>query len=777
MHLAAGTLFEAEIVGATWAEWRKHFQEQLRYPDRLTTPIGENALAVYRDDRQTECLALVIHDEFAQEAKGLFELASRQGAEFICVGDPSSYRLFQRGDYGLHPCKGLSLPSCAHALDRRQFVQKRHVLPPFRSEDDLRRAFAACHDAIYFETAKDPAAAFDLLSLVIAAKVLDEHSSLSEYRFARLEGESAEKCAARLEEMLARAKDWLAGTESNAPRHLSKIGTRVAETVFEQLQNFSLTLTGNSPVGTDLLGVAYEQLVGATFRGELGSYFTPRNIADFIVRLLDIRNGLVFDPSCGSAGLLIAAKRFASSCQGNADLYGNDLNPRMVEAARLNFLLRGVSPNRVFHGDGLDLGRPMRAWFGKTIQESVLPMWDRGPGEFDFVVANPPFAGHEKADEILARFATSRRMDGSLRSLNKTIPFLEVIVASLKFGGKAGVVIPTSILNAEEESFVRFREMLLQRVELLAIVGLPEKAFVHTDCGVHGALLFFQRKRRPRSDYNLFVTNVSSLGYDRLGKPTRDSDLPRILGLYGDSDAEKRCSISVRDLIRHQRWDTNWIQFSRTLPVASSADFVPLTDLIELRDARWSRRELVQDAEYRYFEVADTDIHTGRIEEVHTTSGFELAKKGRIRNRVKTGDLLLPNHRDSLMATSAKNGRSVVIVEACFDGVLTTDRFMVLRPKVDVALAASILNSRGVRRQLIAQCRGAASLDIRAHTLDRVLVPCKLLEKGLAHSVRALTLEISSLRSRLAAKLAELNDTVETAFSDSNAPLRPPSAR
>src|ERR1035441_2648537 len=71
----------------------------------------------------------------------------------------------------------------------------------------------------------------------------------------------------------------------------------------------------------------------------------------------------------------------------------------------------------------------------------------------------------------------------------------------------------------------RFRELLLNHVELLAIIGLPEKAFVHTDCGVHGALLFFERRRNPRSEYKVFVGRAVSLGYDRLGKPTRESDL------------------------------------------------------------------------------------------------------------------------------------------------------------------------------------------------------------------------------------------------------------
>ncbi len=293
-----------------------------------------------------------------------------------------------------------------------------------------------------------------------------------------------------------------------------------------------MTLTGASPRGTDLLGVAYEHLVGATFRGELGSYFTPRNIADFMVRLIDAREGKIFDPSCGSGGLLIAAHRLAHS-EGKKpqalDLYGNDLNPRMVEAAKANFLVHALDPAHVLHGDGLDLSRMVTRWFkaGRSRQATETTLWDGPPGPFDVVLANPPFAGHEKDPEILKRFSSAFREDGSVRSLNKTLPFLELIVASLKEGGRAGIVLPTSILNAEEESFQRFRELLLERAELLAIIGLPEKAFVHTDCGVHGALLFFKRCHKPRKDYRIFVAWADQLGYDRLGKPTRTSSFPK----------------------------------------------------------------------------------------------------------------------------------------------------------------------------------------------------------------------------------------------------------
>jgi hypothetical protein len=351
---------------------------------------------------------------------------------------------------------------------------------------------------------------------------------------------------------------------------------------------------------------------------------------------------------------------------------------------------------------------------------------------------------------------------------------LELIVASLKEGGRAGVVIPTSILNAEEESFLRFRALLLAHVELLAIIGLPEKAFVHTDCGVHGALLFFRRCRKPRKDYPVFVAWADQLGYDRLGRPTRTTSFPEIIETFHSGRWAAEHQVSIKDLVAYARWDPTWLRVARSLP-ADAESHVTLDQLVEVRNARWSRKQLKDDERYRYFEVVDADIHTGRVVRVHTTSGYELAKKGRIRNLVRAGDVLLPNHRDSLMAASAPNGRAVVLADESLDGVLTTDRFLILRPRINPSLLVTILNSRGVRRQLVAQSRGAASLDIREHTMAKVLVPKSLLTRKTAAVIGKLRAEVLHLRAQFEAATEELARVVESEFGG-DAPIRPPAA-
>ena len=637
----------------------------------------------------------------------------------------------------------------------------------------IRVAVSSCHNAIHSEMAKDPAAAFDILSLVIAAKIMDEIDTRSSYRFWSPSTDSEADCESRLIGLLEDAAEWLATErrESIAATPPSRVGGRVARTIFDAFQAHSLLATSTGAGGTDILGLAYERMVGATFRGELGSYFTPRTIADFMVRLLDIRQGTLLDPACGSAGLLASALRNARSEEkrvGQLDVYGNDLNPRMVQAARVNCLVHGVDRHRIRQGDGLDYEVMLKELLGRPVKNSSTFYWNGGAGPFDFVLANPPFAGRETKPSVLSRIESAANGTCKWRSLNRALPFLEVILAALRDGGSAGLVIPTSVLNAEENSFRVFRELLLERAELLAIIGLPEKAFVHTDCGVHGVLLFFRRTRDPRVEYDIFVAWAHQLGYDRLGKPTRSNDFPELLQRFrsGDWGVDER--VSVSELKRYGRWDPAWLRVVRGLPNSKSPDFVSLAELMELRNARWSRRNIESDGHYQYFEVADCNVDTGYIEQVHDATGIELLKKGRIRNRVIIGDILLPNHRDSLISASGRNGRSCAVVDNRADGALTTDRFLVIRPRIDQVVLVLLLNSAGVRRQMVAHCRGAASLDIRASTLKSVLVPRSLLKTAKVKRINAIHKQIETARVSLANTNAELDQAIEQAFRRSH---------
>src|SRR5690606_35934994 len=161
---------------------------------------------------------------------------------------------------------------------------------------------------------------------------------------------------------------------------------------------------------------------------------------------------LVVDPSAGSGGLLTSAARAAAENGARIRVGALDINPRMVLTEALTFYLSGIDVESLVLGDGL-VDAPCE------------------PGEADIVLANPPFAGHERRPEVLAKYRTALH-NGSVRSLNKTIPFVERIITLLRPGGRMALVLPISIFNAEESSFVELRRLLFEQCQIDAVIEI-----------------------------------------------------------------------------------------------------------------------------------------------------------------------------------------------------------------------------------------------------------------------------------------------------------------
>ena len=87
------------------------------------------------------------------------------------------------------------------------------------------------------------------------------------------------------------------------PNDTIKIKQTSFESIVKELEKYNLSTTSD-----DVKGIAFEKFLGKTFRGELGQFFTPRTIVDFMVELLDPQEGeIICDPCCGSGGFLIRA--------------------------------------------------------------------------------------------------------------------------------------------------------------------------------------------------------------------------------------------------------------------------------------------------------------------------------------------------------------------------------------------------------------------------------------------------------------------------------------
>lgn len=587
---------------------------------------------------------------------------------------------------------------------------------PFTSILELRRVVARVADSLFAASGGDRLQLFDTTLTLLAIKFYDEFRYPSRLHLPAILRTSRPESALRA--VCRKALQYFGVGEFMPAVDFSDAAVIDA---LRALRPYSLLQTIQLGSEVEVLSTFYQDIVSSTFRGTLGAYFTPKPIADLAVALCDPKpTDTIFDISCGSSTFLLSAYSLARAGirdekDAGPQLYGCDIQARMVLTSILNCFVHGVRSPHIIHGDALRLD--LANWRHR----------DRAvPSEgFSLIVGNPPFAGFDvQAPPEAGREARGRTAGARI---HKVIPFIDRVFQFLAPGGRAALVIPTSVLNGEAASFRGLRERLAQKAHVSAVVGLPKEAFVHTDCGVEGALLFFQKPTgtKPRSRQYTYFTRIESVGYDRRGRPTAGSDLARVVEDWRRRDVTRPHWTRTDELSELDRWDPAWLEAHLHDALRFNEEtHLHLTDLCEVVERSFSRRTIAPDGKYTYFEVGDSELDTGKIVRLRRCSGSEILQKGRLRLRLNGNEVLLPNHRDSLIAKTASGfGRSAVLVPEELAGTITSDRFTTLTSKIDRRVLVLVLNSASVRQQLILRARGSASFDIRDKVLDDVWVP------------------------------------------------------
>jgi type I restriction-modification system DNA methylase subunit len=628
-----------------------------------------------------------------------------------------------------HPVDGLKIsdiPLWVGTKPLSKKLSKSLVLPPITDERQLRDLVKICHDKIHAEGV-DPATAFDELVKLFFVKVYDEQEIPDEYQFCIIAEESPQDTGLRIRELLN-----LATNESRYKKLFSEPGDNEFSisnsaicTVVETFQGFSFT--GNSLIGIDAKGTVYENMVGSTFRGELGQYFTPRKIVEFCVDLLQpARNDKVLDPSCGSGGFLIyilrqVALKIRTQQQNlqqsqteriikqyiDENIFGTDISPRMVRATRMNMIMHGDGWSGVQRCNGLKIHRD--------------DFYKNYVGKFTLMLSNPPFAGFETDEDVLSDgFEVGKNEAGNIRGVNKAIIFVEQIINLLAKGGRAGIVLPRSIFENESYSFRKLRQIIFEKCEILALIGLPRTAFHHTDCGILGDLLFIKKTDSPRKDYDVFISWAENVGYNSLGHNIEQNDFPQILDNYKTHNKDNMFSIlKLKEIDNICPWTYHPHAETLRKNISSAMNkTVPLSKLVAIYKKRISRSRLRETPSriLKYVEVGDFDPQLGSFDYKELTINN---LPSRATYEMYGEDLiLLPNAKNSL-----ESGRKIIKIGTEINGMILTNRFLPLHPKVNIDYLVMVLNTKFVRDQLIAVCKGAGAPDFRENKLNQIMIP------------------------------------------------------
>lgn len=305
--------------------------------------------------------------------------------------------------------------------------------------------------------------------------------------------------------------------------------------VVGELAQYELTGTDR-----DVIADAFETFIGPSLKGGQGQFFTPRNVVQMVVDMIDPGpDDRIIDPACGSGGFLVEALRhvWRKTEERGAELNWpeREIESEKQKAAIRNF--RGIDKDSFLSkvakaymailGDGRggvfcenSLEDP-RNWSRKARDEVKL-------GSFDVVITNPPFGKKLAIDsqDLLARYDLGHAWrpnetggfvrEGVVDKQPPQILFIERCLDLLAPGGRLGIVLLESIFGMPKYRYIV--DYLTKRATIKAVVTLPEDLFQpYTHAKTCVVII---ENRQPAPGEKIFMCDVKWCGHDSRGNPT-----------------------------------------------------------------------------------------------------------------------------------------------------------------------------------------------------------------------------------------------------------------
>lgn len=390
-----------------------------------------------------ECKAesVTIHKEDYYQG---MNYASWAHADFFVTTNLKETRIFKivKGEIPDKLEEVVDIPDASKANSQKEIDRLLSQTKAF-SRDEFSRLLFKCHNIIRNNDKLSPEAAFDEISKILFIKIRFERDNSGNQIFSldtfKKDKESYERYKPKGGEdfyqfLFTQTKQQFASDHLFDDNAKIEIRENSFEQIVKELEIYNLSTTSD-----DVKGIAFEQFLGKTFRGELGQFFTPRTIVDFMVSVLDPQEGeYVCDPCCGSGGFLIKAFEYVRNhiekdieeqkkyikehyfdekynkltekskqkidakisdafAHLNEELninnkkgrlrtlsfdciYGTDANPRMARTAKMNMIMHGDGHGGVHHHDGL---------------LNVNGIFEN---RFDVILTNPPFGSRVEKD-------------------------------------------------------------------------------------------------------------------------------------------------------------------------------------------------------------------------------------------------------------------------------------------------------------------------------------------------------------------------------------------
>lgn len=252
------------------------------------------------------------------------------------------------------------------------------------------------------------------------------------------------------------------------------------------------------------------------YKVDLGQYFTPYEVIDLIVRIVNPKFGdVIKDPACGTADFLVGAKRVAQERHGadiSAQLYGVDTSDLAVNLSVFNMILNGDGRSNISPGDSL-----------KDIAQNEE--------KFTVTLCNPPFGSRivEKRKDVLTKYVlgsviADKNKVAPLKSQETGLLFVETCMQSVAPGGRIGIILPNGYLGNKSAKFQEFRSWLLRNARVAAVIGFPRFTFKKSGADVSASVVVLEKRDKPlatlqgAADFPIHFNLVEKVGWDLQSK-------------------------------------------------------------------------------------------------------------------------------------------------------------------------------------------------------------------------------------------------------------------
>lgn len=384
------------------------------------------------------------------------------------------------------------------------------------------------------------------LKPILMSKSIDENGcELGFYNYSRFDFETLLQDPDNIEENI---KFYINSFSENVTdilenfdieKQISKLSK--ANLLYLLIKKFNETNIDLSPknISNHDMGTIFEELIrkfSETSNEEAGEHFTPRDVVKLMTELLFVGEEetsgsikLVYDPACGTGGMLTSCKEFITKTNPDMDvvLYGQEINDEIYAICKADMLMKGE--------DAENIKGPFSTLSNDKLKDN----------KFDYMISNPPYGRDWEQDKQAVDAEAEKGFDGRFgaglpRKSDGQLLFIQHMISKMKDNGKSRIAVITNgspLFTGDAGSGEsNIRKWIFENDYLEALVALPDQLFFNTGIGTYVWIL--TNKKTPQREGKVQLIDARE-EYSKIRKPlgnkrqeVSDSSIFKIINVY-----------------------------------------------------------------------------------------------------------------------------------------------------------------------------------------------------------------------------------------------------